>query len=65
MEKILIIIGALVAYGLFIFFLFKWMKSQRIKDMIRIANEMVETGDITRKEGDAIIWLINKASGKK
>lgn len=64
METVLIIIGLLVIYGVGIYFISKWMRYRRHKDMIRVTNEMVESGEITREDGDAIIWLINKVYGK-
>lgn len=64
MDKVLIISGVLILYGVGIYFIFKWMRNRRQKDMIRVTNEMVESGELTREQGDAIIWLINKTLNK-
>lgn len=65
MENVLIVIVVLAIYALVIYFTLKWFKIQRRKDMIRVVNEMVDDGDLTREQGDAIIWGINYASRKK
>lgn len=65
MEKVLILIGFVALYGVSFYFANKLMKYIRKTETKKVADEMVETGEITREQADAIIWLLNYKPRKK
>jgi hypothetical protein len=64
-KLILIALTILTVYGGSIYFLLRWTRKSRLRNMKKVADEMVESGEITRSEADAIIWLVNYSSKKK
>jgi hypothetical protein len=64
-KVILIALVILTVYGGTIYFLLKGLRKSRLRNMEKVANEMVESGEITRSEADAIIWLVNYSLRKK
>jgi NADH:ubiquinone oxidoreductase subunit 3 (subunit A) len=66
MEKYFIAIGGVIVfYATMFYFTNKLLTRLRKKSMERVANKMVESGEITREQADAIIWIINYSSKKK
>jgi len=64
-KVILIALVILIVYGGAIYFLLRWTRRSRLRNMEKVANEMVESGEITRSEADAVIWLVNYQLRKK
>ena len=64
-ELIIFAVSMVVGYGIIFYFIDKLLTRIRKKSMERVANEMVKSGEITREEADAVIFIINYASKKK